>query len=47
MNGAAVNTGVHVSFHSMVLSAYIPGVGLQDRVVALFLVFKEHPNCSP
>ena len=40
VNNAAVNDGVHVLFLIMVFSGYIcPGVGLQDHMVALFLVF--------
>ena len=36
---AAVNVGVHVSFRIVFFSEYMPGVGLQGHVVALFLVF--------
>ena len=39
VNGAAVNTGVHVSFPFMVFSGYMSGVGLLDHMVVLFLVF--------
>ena len=41
VNSAAMNTEVHVSFQSRVLSVYIfPGVGLLDHVATLLLVFK-------
>ena len=39
VNSAAKNTGVYISFKIMVLSRYIPGVGLQYHMVTLFLVF--------
>ena len=39
VNSAAVNVGVHVSFRIVFFSEYMPGVGLQRHVVALFLVF--------
>ena len=39
MNGAAMNTGMHISFQMKILSKYIcPGV--LDHVVVLFLLFK-------
>ena len=44
VNSAAVNIGVHVSFWIMVFfffsPRYMPRVGLQGHMVALFLVFK-------
>ena len=43
VNSAAVNIGVHVSFWIMFFfffSGYMPRVGLQGHMVALFLVFK-------
>ena len=46
VNSAAMNTGMHVLFQSMVFSPDTwPGVGLLDHMVALFLVFKEPPYC--
>ena len=39
VNGTAMNKGVHVSFQVIVLSRYIPGVGLLDHIATLFLVF--------
>ena len=39
VNSAAMNTGVHVSFETIVLSGYIPGEGSLDHMVILFLVF--------
>ena len=42
VNGAAVNTGVHVSLQIKSFSLGIcPGVGLQDHTVILFLVFER------
>ena len=35
-----MNIGVYVSFHIMVFSRYIPGVGLQGHTIVLFLVFQ-------
>ena len=39
INGAALNTEVHVSFQIMVFSNVCPEVGLLDHMVVLFLVF--------
>ena len=39
VNTASVNTGVHISFQSMIFPDICWGVGLQDQMVALFLVF--------
>ena len=39
VNSAAMNIGVHVSFHIMVFSRYMPGVGLLDHMVVPYLVF--------
>ena len=39
VNSSAMNIGVHISFRIMVFSGDIPGVGLQDHMVTLFLVF--------
>ena len=40
VNSAAVNTGVHVSFSTMIFSGYMyPVVGLLGHMVVLFLVF--------
>ena len=48
VNNAAMNTGVHVSFWSIVFSRYMPRVGLLDHMVALYvLAFKDPPYCSP
>ena len=47
VNRSAMNIGVHVSFQIMFFSGYMPRVGLQGHKVALFLVFKEPPYCSP
>ena len=38
INSATVNTGMYVSFRSMVFPGCCPGVGLLDHVVALFFV---------
>ena len=37
VNSAAMNIGVHISFQAMFFSEL--GLGLQDHIVALFLVF--------
>ena len=47
VNSAAVNTGMHESFQTMFSLDIHSGVGLQGYVVALFLLFKELPYCSP
>ena len=48
VNSAAVNIGVHVSFQIMVSLDILPGVGLQDYMIVLFLVFfKKLSHCSP
>ena len=39
VNNAAMNMGMHVSFQMVVLSGYIPAVGLLDHMVILLLVF--------
>ena len=39
VNSAAMNTGVHISFCTMFFMDLCLGVGLQDHMVALFLVF--------
>ena len=39
VNIAVVNIGVHVSFELWFSPDICPGVGLQDHMVALFLVF--------
>ena len=39
VNSGAMNIGVHLSFQSMLFLDRVPGVGLQDYMVALFLVF--------
>ena len=38
VNSAPMNTGAHAYFQMMVFSDIYPGVGLQDHMVALFLV---------
>jgi len=38
VNGAAMNTGVHISFQIMAFSDIWPGVELQDHMVAPYLV---------
>ena len=40
LSSAAINTGVLVWFQIRVSSGYMPGVGLLDRMIAPFLVFK-------
>ena len=42
VNSAAINIGVHASFQIIVFifSRYMPGMGLLDHTVSLFLVFK-------
>ena len=49
INGAAMDTGVHVSFEWEFSSfpTICPGVGLLDHMVTLFFVFKEPPYCLP
>ena len=39
VSSAAVNTGVHVAFWIIVLSRYIPEVGLQNHMAALVFIF--------
>ena len=39
VKSAAMVTGVHLSFPAMIFSEYMPGVGLLNHMVALFLVF--------
>ena len=39
VNTAAMNSGVHESFEVRFSPDVCPGVGLQDHMVALFLVF--------
>ena len=39
MNSAAMNIGVHLSFWIILLFGYVPGVGLIDHMILLFLVF--------
>ena len=41
VSGAAINSGMHVSFWIRDFSRYSPGVGLLDHMVTLFLVFWE------
>ena len=38
VNNASVNIRLRISFSIMVFSRYMPGVGLQDHMVALFSV---------
>ena len=44
---AAVKIGVHVYFQTLFSPDTCPGVGLQDDMVVLVLVFKEPLYCSP
>ena len=39
VGSAAVNTEVHVSFQMIVLSGFMPRMGLLDLMATLFLVF--------
>ena len=39
LNSAAVNIGVRLSFPFMVFSGHMPGVGLLDHMVVVFLLF--------
>ena len=39
VNSAAVNNGIHVSFSILAASGCMPGVGLLDHMVVLFLAF--------
>ena len=39
VNCVSVNTGVHASLQIIIFSKYMPGVGLLDHMVVLFLVF--------
>ena len=39
VNRVSVNTGVHASLQIIIFSKYMPGVGLLDHMVVLFLVF--------
>ena len=41
VNRAAVNTGMHVYFWTMLFSGCSPGLGLLGHMVALHLLFKE------
>ena len=46
VNSAAVNIGVHVCIPIRVFRDICPGVGLQDHMVALYLVLlKVPPYC--
>ena len=36
VNSTAMNEGVHVPFQTIVLSGYMPGVGLLDHTATLF-----------
>ena len=47
VNSAAVNIEVSVSFWSLFFPDICPGMILLDYMLALFLVFKEPPYCSP
>ena len=51
VNSAAVNTGCMYSFEPCFNLDICPGVGLQDHIIAVLLVFcfffKEPPYCSP
>ena len=38
VNSTVMNIGVHVSFSVKFLSGYMPGVGLLDHMVVLYLV---------
>ena len=38
-NSAAVNIGIRVSFHIIVLSGYMPRNGIADHMATLFLAF--------
>ena len=46
VNGAAVNTGVHVSLSMKVLSGIFPAVGLLGPTLVLYLVSEVFPYCS-
>ena len=39
VNSDAMNIGMYASFGIIDLSGYMPGVGLLDQIVTLFLVF--------
>ena len=47
VNNAAVSIGVYVPFRILFFCGYLPEVGLQGHMVALFLFFKEPPYCPP
>ena len=44
VNSIALNTGMHVSFWTMVFSGYIPMSGIAGSYGTLFLVFLRNPN---
>ena len=46
-NTAAMNTGVMYLSELWFSPDICPQVGLQDRMITLFLFFKELPYCSP
>ena len=46
VNGSAIITGCIYLFELWFSPDICPGVGLQDHMMALFLVFKESPCCS-
>ena len=47
VNSAAVNIGVHAHFWIIFPLDKCPEMRLLGHMVALFLVFKEPPHCSP
>ena len=47
VNSAAMNSGIHVSFSSLVSSGYVPRVRMLGHMAVLFLVFKESPYRLP
>ena len=49
VNSAAMNTGVHISFQTMVSSGYVPrsGTAESNGSSSIFSFFKEPPYCSP
>ena len=47
IKSATMNIGVYVSFQILLLSGYMPRMGLLDNMAFLFLFYEEIPYCFP